>query len=95
MNGPKTLVLLFFLSAFACTDVGKSDRTDQWTENQEIHFYNDCKEKMIANGEATEDAHAFCACCLLKLKDLFTDGEEAMQKLTDVQIASVEADCSR
>lgn len=77
---------------FAC---GQAETTSEgWTENQEIHFYTDCKQKMIDQGENEENSHAFCECCLLKLKDQFSDGKQAMQNLTDADIQRIEDSCS-
>lgn len=67
--------------------------SDNWTENQEIHFYNDCREKMILNGNDSAMVHAFCECCLLKLKDSYSDGREAMNNLTDIEIQEIEKSC--
>ena len=64
-------------------------------ENQEIHFYTDCKDKMLANGESEKNAHAYCQCSLLKLKELYPNGKEAMEKLTDAEIEKIEAGCSK
>lgn len=85
-----TLILSAIFYFNACSEQAVSDN---WTENQEIHFYNDCKEKMLLNGNDSAMVHSFCECCLLKLKDTYADGKEAMNKLTDAEIQEIEKSC--
>ena len=95
MNSKVRFVLALGVASFlSCQSNDASNQSgNSWTENQEIHFYNDCKDKMISQGESDENAHAFCECCLLKLKDLYPNGKEAMENLTDSEIERIEGEC--
>lgn len=88
------LLLFPLFILFSCSGNQVESSFDSWTENQEINFYIDCKEKMKSHGENEENAQAFCECCLLKLKDLYSNGKEAMDNLTDTEIEKIEGDCS-
>ena len=86
------IIALTFI--FSCSNQTENGPVaDNWTENQEINFYNNCKDELIKKGESAENAHAFCECCLLKVKEQFSDGHEAMKNLTDLDIETIEKDC--
>ena len=52
------------------------------------------KNKMLNQGENEENAHAFCSSCVVKLKEKYNDGKEAMHEVTDEVIAEIEDGCS-
>lgn len=88
------LCSLFAIVFISCSG-SSSKKQKEWTEKQEIHFYKDCKNKLLTNQETEERAHRFCECCLLKLKERYPSGEEAMKNLTNEQIAAIESDCQK
>lgn len=88
-------ILILFISLIACSESRDSSvPEDNWTEDQKVHLYVDCKEKMLAAGEDEESTHAFCECILLKVVAKYSDGVEAMNNLTDHEIEQIEKSCT-
>lgn len=90
----KSLCFLSVMLFVSCSNPSSKTQTG-WNEQQEIHFYKDCTDKLLTNKETEENAHCFCECCLLKLKESYFSGEEAMKELTDEQITRIESDCQK
>lgn len=93
----KTVIYIMLMGLFmACARNNESASVivkDNWTENEKIHLYKDCKDKLLNSGETEESAHAFCECVLLKVVELYSTGQEAMENLTDSEIEKIEKSC--
>lgn len=92
MNFIQYVILFATPVVIAFSGCAHESGAEGWTENQEIHFLSDCTSKMDQN-EFQGNIHDFCVCCLQELEQLYPNGKDAVENLTDQEIGDIESKC--
>jgi len=88
------LVAIGILSiVVACSSSTEPTGEEPWTIQHKRHFQKNCKEKLLGEGIDGTAADDFCDCCLKTITATYETGAEAIEKITEEQLKTIEDGC--
>lgn len=87
------IIIAVIFVVLSCASGAEPVQEEAWTVQHERHFQKNCKEKLLTEGVDGTAADDFCDCCLKTLKTTYETGGEAIEKVTDEQMQTIEEGC--